>query len=159
MVASSYGAMRRTVVLLAVFTALGVAAVLASCGPSSNSTPPQCVAPAGVEVQMVYPVPGATGVPDAFTQVVLATQGTLPSTFSVTLVGSTFSGIAYFGAVLPAPTPLPSPAATPAFANPTYLTSTNGGYTFPAGTTLTAQLNDLNSNCVPGTVLGTFTVQ
>lgn len=153
------GKMRRTAGFLCAFVALGVGAVLAGCGQSVNATPPACVAPAGVGVQVIYPAPGATGIPDAFTQVILATQGGLPATFDVTLVGPTFSGIAYFGSVLPAPTPFPSPAATPSFTNPTYLTSTNGGYTFAPGTTLTAQLNDLNSNCVPSTVLGTFTVQ
>ena len=151
--------MRRTETFLGAFALLGVGAVLASCGPTGTTNPPACVAPAGVQVAMIYPAPGATGIPDAFNQVVLATQGTLPATFDVTFVASSFSGIAYFGAVLPAASPLPSPAATPPFSNPTYLTSTNGGYTFVSGATLTAQLNDLNSNCVPGTVLGTFTVQ
>ena len=152
--------MGRTGGLLGLFAALGLGAVLAGCGNQGvNATPPPCVAPAGTQIQMVYPVPGATGVPDTFTQIVLATSGTVPATFDVTLVGSTLAGVAYFGSVLPAPTPLPSPVATPSFANPVYLTSTNGGYTFAPGTTVTAQINDLGSSCVPGTVLGTFTAQ
>jgi hypothetical protein len=118
-----------------------------------------CVPPAGVQVAMVYPAPGSTAIPDTVNQVVLATLGTLPSTFNAVLLGSTFSGYVGFGSVLPAATPLPNPAATPPFANPVYLTSNNPGYTFTSGTTLTVQLNDLASGCSPGTSLGSFTVQ
>ena len=149
--------MRRTATLAGACAVLGLAAVLASCGPSGNAAPPTCVAPAGVQAALVYPAPGATGIPDTFSQVAIATQGALPATFDVAIVAS--SNVVLFGSVLPAASPLPSPAATPPFGGPTYLTSTNPGVTFASGTTLTAQLNDLNSSCTPGTVLGTFTVQ
>jgi len=89
-----------------------------------------------VQVALIYPAPGSTPIPDAFTQVIIAASGALP-----------------------AASPFPSPAATPPFANPTYYTSTNGGYTFASQTLLTAQINDLNSNCTPGSSLGSFTTQ
>jgi len=152
------GAMRVKASFVAVFGVLAVGAALAGCG-STSSNPPlvPCTPPAGVQVALIYPAPGSTAIPDAFTQVVIASSGALPATFDVALSYAT--GGVLFGTVLPAATPLPSPAATPPFANPVYYTSNNTGFTFAAGTQLTAQINDTNSACTPGTSLGSFTTQ
>jgi len=150
--------MRVKVSFVAAFAVLAFGAALASCGPGGGSAAPvPCVPPAGVQVALIYPAPGSTAIPDAVTQVIIAASGPLPATFDVALTAT--SGQAYFGQVLPAASPFPSPAATPPFANPTYYTSTNGGYTFASQTLLTAQINDLNSNCTPGSSLGSFTTQ
>lgn len=156
-------AMLRRVSFLGIFAVLAAAAALASCGQTSAPSPPGiCGLPAGVQVALVYPEPGATGVSDTFTQVILASQGTLPATYDAALFGSTYNGFIPFGAVLPAQTPLPSPAATPpsTFTNPVYYTSTNpGGFSFASGTVVTVDINDLYSSCLPGMALGSFTVQ
>ncbi len=138
---------------------LALGATLASCGGGGGSVAPvPCTPPAGVQAALIYPAPGSTAIPDQFAQVIIASSGPLPATFDVTL--SAGGGTVYFSQIVPAQTPFPSPAATPPFANPTYYSSTNGNaITFVSATTLTAQINDLNSNCTPGTSLGSFTVQ
>jgi hypothetical protein len=121
------------------------------------------VPPTGVTTVLVYPAPGATGVPDNFGQVILGSSGAgLPSTYQA-FVFDTTGGVNgfYFNGVTQAATPLPTPAATPAFLNPVYQSSSSTDlYPWPQGHTLNVYLNDQsNQSCTPQTSLGSFSVQ
>ena len=128
--------MRRRASCLAVFGVVAAGALLASCGSSSPPPPGICGLPSGVQVALIYPEPGATAVPDGFSQIILAAQGTLPASYDAAVFGSSYNGFVAFGSVLNAPSPLPAPDATPppSFTSVTYYTSTNPGITFNPGT-------------------------
>ena len=145
--------------------ALGSAALLLAACNAGNSggtyTPGgPCGPPVGNSVVLAYPAPGATAVPDNFGQVILASASALPSSYDVYVVNTTTQVAGYFAGVSAAPNPLPTPNATPPFANPVYQASVNNGAVgiFP-GDALTVYLNNGNSTCVPTTSIGSFTVQ
>jgi hypothetical protein len=133
---------------------LGLGAVLAACNSSSNSTSPSptCTIPVS-QYQLVYPAPGATAVPDAIQQVIVAANTAFPSTWDATL-GQVAGGT--FAVVQP---PFPSPTATPSFANPVFEESTFPNTVLPSQTTVSVYLNDLGSNCLPAGPIGSFTTQ
>lgn len=147
----------------AMFGVLVLAAVvLAGCNSNSGSNPPTgtCGPPVGTTVALVYPAPNSTGIPDNFGVVVLGSTAALPGGYDVYVVNNTTQNSVYFNTVGVPPSPLPSPYATPAFANPVYQSSGNPGTTFVAGSTITVYLNNANNqNCIPTTSLGSFTVQ
>ena len=62
---------------------LGMLALAACGGGNSNSNPSvtviPCVLPTGTQVALAYPISGATGVPDAPGQVVIAASPALPT--------------------------------------------------------------------------------
>lgn len=131
---------------------------LAGCGGGSSSPPPNCTPPPGTQTVLVYPAPNATGIPDNVGLVVLASTATLPSTFDTWVVDNTTGNGVFFNAVTTSPpSPLPTPNATPTFADPVYQPSGNPGVTFVAGSTITVYLNQ-NANCTPIS-LGSFSVQ
>jgi hypothetical protein len=145
------------------FAVVAATAGMAACNSSSNSALTPCVPPTGVTTVLVYPAPGSTGIPDNFGQVVLGSSGTgLPSSFQAVVFDTTggMSGFT-FNLVTPAASPLPTPAATPAFSNPLYQSSSSTDlYPWPQGHTLSVYLNDQsNQSCTPQTSLGSFTVQ
>jgi hypothetical protein len=146
-----------------VFAAAALGAV--ACNSSNNSppAPPACAPPNGTTTVLVYPAPGSTGIPDNFGQVILgSTAAGLSNTYQAFVFDSS-SGVNgyYFATVTPAPSPLPSPAATPTFLNPVYQSSSSTNPNlWPQGHTLSVYLNDqANSSCTPQTSLGSFTVQ
>jgi len=143
------------------FGLLGVAAVvIAGCNSgTTSSTQPACGLPVGTSTVLVYPAPGATGIPDNFGTVVLGSTVALPGTYSTFVVNNSTLNSVFFNQLGTAPNPLPSPNATPAFANPVYQSSGNPGATFVAGSSVSVYLNNTNSNCVPTQLLGTFNVQ
>ena len=107
---------------------------------------------------LAYPVPGASGVPDSPGQVVIAASTALPNSWQVVLQFP-------YGGLLPedllntvAPAAVPTPYATPSFANPVYQSS---GLTsaLPAATTVNVLLNNQASNCNSFPSVGTFTTQ
>jgi len=142
---------------------------LAACGGNntvtySPPTPGPTCSP-GVTVQMIYPIPGATAVPDNPQQFVFAVSSPLPSywdaygnTSSTYNPNSGFLTIAGMQTI--SSSQVPSPAATPSFANPTYqsITLANG---LTAATTYYIWLNDYqaSNNCTPYGPLGSFTTQ
>ncbi len=138
------------------------AAALAACSgdPNNyNSANLNCGAPAG-QVALAYPAPGATGIPDNFPGVVFASSSGLTSGYQAVIVPAGSSEGTQLAPVASAPSPLPSPFATPGFANPIYQESASGGGdVLPAATQISVYLNNLNSNCQPRTLLGTFTSQ
>jgi hypothetical protein len=142
---------------------IGTAAVLAACNGGGNASYPSvvsvpCVVPSGTLVSLAYPAPGATHVPDSPGQVVLALSSPLPNTWQVLLELSNGS-LGSEGLLNPiAPSSVPTPYATPTFANPTYETSglTSG---LPANMLVTVLLNDQSSNCNQYPPIGSFTTQ
>jgi len=139
------------------------AVVAAGCGNNynNNNFGAQCDPPNGVQVALVYPAPGSTGIPDDLGGfVVLGSTRALPSNYGVVVQNNATGNAAGFGGVGPAPSPIPSPFATPAFASPVYQASGSLGATFVAGSQLTVYFNDLNNpNCAPTLTLGSFKVQ
>ncbi len=137
---------------------LGVCA-LAACN-SSNSTPPvvQCTLPTGTQVALAYPISGVTGVPDSPGQIVIAASTALPNTWQVVLELPN-------GALAPegvlntvSPSTIPTPFATPGFANPVYQSSGLTG-PLPSATTIAVLLNNQASSCNSYPQIGTFTTQ
>ena len=150
----------RACVRTGLLACLGAAAVLAAgCGGSNPSNPPSCSLPAGTTTVLVYPAPGSTGIPDNFGAVVLGSSKALPLSFDAFVVNNTTNNGVYYNTLGTGPNPLPSPAATPSFANPVYQASGNPGVTWFGGSSLTVYVNDTGSNCVPTQSLGSFHVQ
>jgi hypothetical protein len=113
------------------------------------------------KLALIAPAPGATGVPDAFSQVIFASSVSFPNSYDVVVkgapVGQTTRQVG-FGRLVPAS--LPAGATAPSFPNPIYYASANPGITFAAATTVSVALNDEGSpNCSPGSSIGSFTVQ
>ena len=148
---------------IAGFGTLLIALTLALQGCNSgygalSSSSGACTLPSGMQAALVYPPPNSTANGSQFGQVIIATTGTLPTDWASWDVELGFPNAPIaplFGTALTtAPSPLPSPAATPPFANPTYWKSAFGSV--PTGTTMTAALNDLASNCSPPVTLSNF---
>lgn len=143
---------------------LAGAAALAACGGSgttfTNPTPGPTCAP-GENVQMIYPIPGATGVPDAPQQFVFVVASPLPNNWNayVTFQNSLANG-AYTSAGMETITAsqVPQPAATPSIANPVYQSITLAG-SFLSGESVYVWLNNLATNCTPVGPLGSFTTK
>ncbi|HEV3152327.1 MAG TPA: hypothetical protein VGZ02_00830 [Candidatus Baltobacteraceae bacterium] len=142
----------------------GVAVSLAACnnGAAAPGPPAPCGSPPGVsQTVLVYPAPGATGVPDSIGQVIVASNAAIsnsgPNTWDIELedgLGNGFLGNAF----APAPSPLPTPNQQPTFANPVFQTSTFTNVNIP-GETLAVVLNNTASSCTPSVQVGTFTTQ
>lgn len=163
--------MIRIVGSLVALAALAIVAVGCGGGCSYCTTVSKCTVPAGMQYSLVYPVPSSTGNPTNLSEVVVATSGTLPPTWMTgngwdIVLNYTATG-AYPGSALggeftaTTPSAIPTPNATPAFANPSYFQSTfsyasNANAPLPPGTSITATLNNLNSSCYPGVTIGTF---
>ena len=136
-----------------------VGAGLAACNGNTASAPGSCGTPPGVSQSvLVYPAPGATAVPDGLTQVVVGSTSAIPSGWGVLLIApATGLGVqsAPFGV---APTPLPTPNQTPTFANPVYQSATFSALNI-SGSAITVYFNNLNSNCIPSALIGSFSTQ
>jgi hypothetical protein len=134
---------------------------LAATACSSNvvTNPPQCKPPSGVQTVLVYPAPNATAIPDNLPLVVLGSTSALPSGYQALIVNISTQNGYYYNPVSIAPSPIPTPYATPAFANPIYQSSVNPGVTWVSGSTIAVYLNNSNSGCNPSYQLGSFTVQ
>jgi hypothetical protein len=147
-------------ILLPLAFATGVTALAACSGNPNNfnSANLPCGAPTG-QVALAYPAPGSTGIPDNFAGIVFASTGGLTSGYGAYIVPAGSSSGTLLETVAAAPSPLPSPYAVPSFANPIYQESASGGTILPAATQIGVYLNDLNSNCQPTKLLGTFTSQ
>jgi hypothetical protein len=147
-----------------VASALATCAIaLAACGndyTTSAPTPGPTCSP-GTTVQMIYPIPGATGVPDNPQQFVFAVASPLPNTWNAYVNNSSsLNGGAYTIAGMQTiqASQIPSPAATPSFSNPVYqsITLAEG---FNSGVTIYVWLNNTNTNCTPAGPLGSFTTK
>ena len=162
-------------VMIRFLTCAGVAAMLAAIVAGCNNyggsaAVVACSTPAGMQASLIYPAPGSTGIPDNVSQVIVATNSTLPPDWQVTYgwdAALSYSGVIHYGLefVSVPPSPLPSPAATPGFGGTAQYWSSTLQYgvgvapNLTPATVITVQLNDLNSTCSPGITLGTFTSQ
>lgn len=142
-----------------------VAFVACGGGGSSNINPtPGPTCSPNTTVQMIYPIPGATGVPDAPQQIVFAVGTPLPSIWNLYISNAanaqgTVSGYTGAGFQTITAAQVPSPAATPSFANPVYQSVTLSGPLAPAATTWWIWVNDSAGNCTPLGPVGSFTTQ
>jgi hypothetical protein len=91
---------------LALFAALLASGCSSSGDPSGHACPDIAL----LAPQLLYPIPGSTGVPTAAGSLLVA--GNVPSTVVAELVPATGT-ILNLGTLGPPPSPLPSPAATP----------------------------------------------
>ena len=145
--------------------ALGAVA-LAACGGSSGSnavpTPGPTCGPVGIQSQLIYPAPGATAVPDATAQIVIAVSSPLPiNTYDLQLTALNNGGgtaltqnpLAQIQA-----SQLPAGSGTTSISNPTY-EAVNLVNSLPAATQIQTAINDPSSNCTAQNVPGTFTTQ
>jgi hypothetical protein len=140
--------------------AIAGAAALAACGANGgNAAPPviACVVPSGTQVALAYPISGSTGVPDSPGQIVVATSPALPNSWQVVLQAGNFQQAESVFNAIPQSS-VPTPMATPSFANPTYQSSGLSSGLAP-GTTFTVLLNNQASNCNSFPALGSFTTQ
>jgi hypothetical protein len=135
---------------------------LAACNGGGNTNPAPvvvpCTFPTGTQVALAYPAPGATAVPDSPGQVVIAASSPLPNSWQVVLQFP-YGGLAPEGLLNTiAPGAVPTPFATPTFANPAYQSS---GLTsaLPAAATINVLLNNQASNCNSFPQIGSFTTQ
>jgi hypothetical protein len=151
---------------LFVASALATCAVaFAACGGGSpgitNPTPGPTCSP-GTTVQMIYPIPGATGVPDAPQQIVFAVGTALSSNWDAYLApNSNGNGGGYTNPLQTITAgQIPSPSATPSFANPVYQSITlPSSLAPPSGATWYVWINNTAGNCTPMGPLGSFTIQ
>jgi hypothetical protein len=150
---------------LFVASALATCALaFAACGgssPYSNPTPGPTCSP-NTTVQLVYPIPGATGVPDSPQQIVFALGTALPSVWGAYLAPSSNGSNGGYTSGLQTITAaqIPSPHATPSIANPVYQSVTlAGSLAPPTGATWYVWINDDAGNCTPLGPLGSFTIQ
>lgn len=138
---------------------VGAGVVVAACNTNNNSVPGNCGSPSGVsQIVLVYPAPGATGVPDSIPHVIVGATSSIPQGWGVTAlstVGQAANGVAF----TTPPSPLPTPNQLPTFANPTYYDSPINASPPFAGSTVAILLNNVSSDCVPNVQIGTFTTQ
>ncbi len=141
----------------------GLSLAACSSGQGSNPSSVPCSVPAGTQVQLLYPIPSATAVPDSPQQIVIGASSALPvngnSAWDVVLDSNTQTVFGNAFATISA-SQVPQPSATPSFPNAVYQSSTLPG-PLSAMTAYTVYLNDSNSFCVPAPMPGgnTFTTQ
>jgi hypothetical protein len=144
----------------AVFTIVAALVALGGCNSSSTSNPPPpplCGAPSG-PVSLAYPAPGSTGIPDNFSGVIFVSKNGLYNSYQAWLALPGASLPVVLQPVANAPTPLPSPLATPSYANPIYQMSSSGAVVLPAASKIGVYLNNANSSCT-ASYQGSFTTQ
>ncbi|HEX5275154.1 MAG TPA: hypothetical protein VFW34_07750 [Candidatus Rubrimentiphilum sp.] len=134
---------------------------LTACGGYSGGTyltPIQCLY--NGQSQLIYPIPGATNVPDAPGQIVFAVSRLFPSTFQVLIhndpnPNTATAGTAGFFQQINQ-SQVPQPSAAPSISNPLYESATISA-SFPHATYYVF-LNDTLGGCTP-TFAGSFSTQ
>ena len=147
---------------LSLFAAAGMVALAACSGGGTTivaPTPGPTCSP-GVTYQMIYPIPGATGVPDNPQQIAFAVSAPLSGWDLYLNNVNSLSGSSYTIATTEtiSASQVPQPSATPSFANPVYQSVTLAGG-FTSGQTIYVWLNNVNSTCTPLGPVGSFTTQ
>jgi hypothetical protein len=159
------GSMRVRLVVALAALSLGVVACNGG-GSGTNPPAPPCKVP--VKYQVLYPIPGATGVPDAPQQIVFALGGALNTTsnaaWNVILGPDTNgnnalnNGISLGALQTITAQQIPSPSAVPTIANPVFQSSVVG-LTFNSKTNVFIFLNNLASGCSPVYTGASFVTQ
>jgi hypothetical protein len=147
--------------------AFALLVVLTGCNSGSSNPAPAptasvpCTPP--VPVSLVYPAANQTLVPDSTTQIIIATNGALPSTWNVVLsyqpYPAPFGSGAFGGTVQTTLPPFPNGAAVPPYANPTYYSSSIGSQGLPPGALISVGINDTSNSGCYASPLGTFSSQ
>jgi hypothetical protein len=128
-------------------------------GAVSQNRNSVCQPPQGIQLELVYPANGATGLPDNIGEVVFAASADMPANYRAYLIDITGGGtqqvnFGNFQYILPTP---PPGSTQPSFSSPLYYPSQNPGVTFPQGHTIEIALQQLKCDTSPA--YGTFTVQ
>ena len=142
------------------------AAVLGACnGNNTVNAPPgsgsNCGGPpSSNKLEVLYPIPGATGAPATLSNIYVATKGALPPSnlFNFYIVASngtsTFTS-QFFGVN---PSKIPSPSATPSYSGATYYASSiPPSYPVSPATTYNVYWNDGGTGCTPHVLVSNFT--
>ncbi|MEO9263653.1 MAG: hypothetical protein ABI282_06130 [Candidatus Baltobacteraceae bacterium] len=149
---------------------LGAATLaLAACNSNNGGgglvgpTPGPTCGPAGLSSQMVYPLPGATNVPDTTTELVIAVSTPLANnTYNLALTGTNnFSSQTGNPLAQISASQLPAGSGPTTIVNPTY-EAVSLINSLPAATQISLFLNIPNdpNNCTPQTIPGaSFTTQ
>jgi len=139
--------------------AVAAAMLLGACNSNNNNNNPSnfptCTPPGSFVA--VYPINGATNVPDSVQNVYVASSVTLGNQF-MNVIGPPGGGAVAGNLFSQVPlSQIPTPRAKPNFANPIYYVTAVG--TLSSASTWTMFLNNTNSvNCVPFQYLS-FTTQ
>jgi hypothetical protein len=157
----------RNALLAVPFAFCAIAVAACNGGPTyAIATPGPTCQPGGalpqpVSPQLVYPKPGATGVPDDVTELVFAVASPLPNAWNAYInTSSSLNGASPTanGMVTISASAVPSPAASPAIPNPVYQSITFVS-TLPPGATIYVWLNNTATACTPLGPLGSFSTQ
>ncbi|MBV8245842.1 MAG: hypothetical protein JOZ38_07975 [Candidatus Eremiobacteraeota bacterium] len=139
----------------------GIAAFTACSGSSTNNSTTTPACNPGTNVAMIYPIPGATGVPDALGYVVLDVSGStgLGTNWNLFLAPTNSSTVvSTSGLSVTAPSPAPTPSSAPGYSPGTVEFAATSALA-PA-TTYQVFINDLSSTCTATPVQNaTFTTQ
>jgi hypothetical protein len=159
--------MNRLILVGSAAAALGLVACSGGGGGGSAvPTPGPTCGPVGIQSQLIYPAPGATQVPDAQPQIVIAVSSPLPiNTDNLVLfnvnnsnnAAGTQNPLAQIQA-----SQLPAGSASTTIANPTYEAvnlAASLAVNFASGTTIQTAINTPSSTCTPQNVPGSFTIQ
>ncbi len=159
--------MNKLILLASAAAALGlVACGGGGIGGSAVPTPGPTCGPVGIQSQLIYPAPGATAVPDALPQIVIAVSSPLPINTNNLVLTNVNNAANAAGTQNPLAqiqaSQLPAGSASTTIANPTYEAvnlAANLTVNFASGTTLQTAINAPSSACTPQNVPGTFTIQ
>ena len=131
---------------LAHFVSAASLVLLTACNgynsPYYGPTPGPC-SYRNAKVALIAPAPGATAVPDAFPEVIVATNAVFPNSYDAVVTGTVRGAVRQiaFNSFIAAA--LPVGATPPPFPNPIYYGSTNPGVTFDSASRISVALNKL----------------
>lgn len=152
---------------------IATAGFLAGCNNNNNSNPPgtgtNCNGPVN-QMEMLYPIPGATNVnPNTFA-IYASTSSPLPGNNQFDLALAQSNGTNQISGATPSSPSLnlgfsqvsasqiPTPHAKPTYKNATYYV-TYFPFAIGASQFATIYWNDAGTGCTPNVILGTFTTQ
>jgi hypothetical protein len=152
--------MNKSIVALIIFS---TAAVLAACnGNSVFNNPPgsgtNCGGPPSAnQVQVLYPIPGATNAPPGLGTLYISSKGQLPSNqFNLGLAlsnGGLLGTSPFFGT---SASKIPKPHATPTYSNPTYYATSLGPSVVIGPNQSVSVLWSQTNACTPRTQISSF---
>jgi hypothetical protein len=144
-----------------------VAAVLAACNGSNNTSPPSgtgmnCGGPPN-KLEVLYPIPNTKSAPGALGNIYVSTSGQLPPSNSFNFLLATSSGASWFTGpfVGISAKAIPTPRASPSYPNAVYYQSSvigpYGSYG-PIGPNQVVNLlwNDGGTGCTPHFLVSAF---
>jgi hypothetical protein len=154
--------MKKSIILLAVLTAGALVAcnggnsVVNIPGSGTNCGGP----PAGNQVEVLYPIPGATNAPAGLGTIYISSKGTLPIppsggyNLALSTGPSVLIGTSPFGQT--SESKIPTPHATPSYSNPTYYATSLGPSAVIGPNQSVAVFWSITNACTPRTQISSF---